>query len=107
MYDCKDLFAKIKRIADAYGYGLQTRQCMEELGELAQAINKHYKYVNALPFGGEDMACECRNRVIDEIADVQIMLWQMSYFLNAGKEVTATIAVKLQEAVECLDDYVL
>ncbi len=97
----------IKRIADAYGYGLQSRQCMEEMGKLAQALNKHYKFVNALPFGGVDMACESRSCVIDELADVQIMLWQMSYFLRAGMEIVETIDKKLCEQIECLDGYSL
>ena len=34
---------KIKAIADRYGYDAQSRQCIEEMAELTQAINKFWR----------------------------------------------------------------
>lgn len=33
----------IKKIADTYGYDAQSRQLIEEMAELTQAINKHWR----------------------------------------------------------------
>lgn len=40
---------KIRIIAEKYGYEPQSRQCIEEMAELIQAINKLYRKKN---FGG-------------------------------------------------------
>ncbi len=42
---------KIELIADRYGYEPQSRQCIEEMAELTQAINKLWRKRN---FGGND-----------------------------------------------------
>lgn len=34
---------KIAKIADTYGYDAQSRQCIEEMAELTQAINKLWR----------------------------------------------------------------
>lgn len=34
---------KIKKIARHYGYEAQSRQCIEEMAELTQAINKYWR----------------------------------------------------------------
>lgn len=34
---------KIQKIADTYGYDAQSRQCIEEMAELTQAINKFWR----------------------------------------------------------------
>lgn len=71
---------KIKRISSHYGYDAQSRQCIEEMAELTQALNKFWrkqlecgkKSINNVPFGTIE-----ENNVEDELADVQIMIWQM------------------------------
>lgn len=75
-------------IADTYGYDAQSRQCMEECAELIQAINKFWR---------KALDCETRktlpniysfvetrefNNLVDELADVQIMISQMLYLLQ-------------------------
>lgn len=42
---------KIELIAERYGYEPQSRQCIEEMAELTQAINKLWRKRN---FGGND-----------------------------------------------------
>ena len=65
---------KIELIADRYGYEPQSRQCIEEMAELTQAINKLWRKCN---FGGNDrQIAEAEDAVLDEMADTLIMLWQ-------------------------------
>ena len=80
---------KIKKIARHYGDEAQSRQCIEEMAELTQAINKYWrkdlecgKYPYN-PYDGymPDDSKEYKN-ILEEIADVQIMLQQMKFFLD-------------------------
>lgn len=45
---------EIKALADRYGYDSQSRQCIEEMAELTQAINKFWR--NNLKCGPADRA---------------------------------------------------
>lgn len=73
---------KIMTIADHYGYDAQSRQCMEEMAELTQAINKFWrnqldcgkKLLNNVPFGTKE-----ENNIEEELVDVYIMILQMKY----------------------------
>lgn len=84
---------KIQKIAQAYGYDAQSRQCVEEMAELTQAINKFWK--KALECGkgkqpdGEKYItmAPAYDNLVEEVADVQIMLWQMEYLLNADTSI--------------------
>lgn len=84
---------KIQKIAQAYGYDAQSRQCVEEMAELTQAINKFWK--KALECGkgkqpdGEKYITmsPAYDNLVEEVADVQIMLWQMEYLLNADTSI--------------------
>ena len=74
---------KIELIAERYGYELQSRQCIEEMAELTQAINKLWRKRN---FGGNDrQIAEAEDAVLDEMADTLIMLWQLKYLLGFGE----------------------
>lgn len=71
---------KIEKIARNYGYDAQSRQCIEEMAELTQAINKFWRNqlkcgdvdLSNIPFGTSE-----ENNIEEELADVQIMIWQM------------------------------
>lgn len=58
-----------------YGKEAQSRQAMEECAELVQAINKCLRYPNKE---------ECKDNLIEEIADVEIMLYQLKemFYIN-------------------------
>ncbi len=79
---------KIKKIARHYGYETQSRQCIEEMAELTQAINKFWRKqlcCGRMTFPKNDcdmpfMTAEYEN-LIEEISDVQIMLEQMKFLL--------------------------
>lgn len=79
-----DTVDKAITIANHYGYEAQSRQCMEECAELIQAINKHWR--NVLQCGNSRISertdCKEKNDIEEELADVQIMLWQISYLLD-------------------------
>jgi len=84
---------KIQKIAQTYGYDAQSRQCIEEMAELTQAINKFWR--KALDCGkgkqpdGEKYITmsPTYDNLVEEMADVQIMLWQMEYLLNADTSI--------------------
>lgn len=100
-------YTKIQKIAETYGYDCQSRQCIEEMAELTVAINKYYRgmkdfreHLNPPPPKKPLPLKELEN-VIEEIADVQIMLWQMAYLLNA--DVTPIIEQKLDRQLERIE----
>ena len=106
-------YPKIQKIADTYGYDAQSRQCIEEMAELTQAINKFWRKQMMCGFVSLDeiKAEETENsklsdekgyqNLVEEIADVQIMLWQMAYLLNA--DVTPIIEQKLDRQLERIE----
>ena len=66
---------EIEFIADIFGFEKQSQQAMEELAELIQALSKYNR--------GKENALE---NVIEEIADVEIMIEQLKYLLNIKEE---------------------
>ncbi len=67
----------IQKIADHYGYESQSRQLIEEMAELTQAINKAWR----CRYDYEDRI-EKKRDIAEEIADVTIMIEQMKYLLQ-------------------------
>ena len=89
---------KIQYIADHYGYEPQSRQLIEEMAELTGAINKDWRK----NFGAIDWAAlERRDDIVEEIADVTIMLEQIKYLLGVGDgELSKIIEQKLERQIE-------
>lgn len=94
-----EIAEKIKIIAEHYGYDAQSRQCIEEMAELTQAINKWWRVCGNGQRTEESIA-ECRYNLIEEIADVQIMLYQLGYLLDSRLEVSEMITKKLDRQLE-------
>ena len=94
-----EIAEKIKIIAEHYGYDAQSRQCIEEMAELTQAINKWWR-VCGNGQRTEKSIAECRYNLIEEIADVQIMLYQLGYLLDSRLEVSEMITKKLDRQLE-------
>lgn len=98
---------KIYKIAQTYGYDAQSRQCIEEMAELTQAINKFWRKV--LKCGKKDVVKydsisffpEEQDNLVEEMADVQIMLWQLEYLLNADTSII--IQQKLDRQMERIE----
>lgn len=72
---------KIKRIADYYGLKNQQRQLSEECAELIQATSKYMRYSEG-PIEAYTNDWKYIQNVIEEIADVEVMLEQVKYLLN-------------------------
>lgn len=77
----------LKQIADILGYEEQSMQLIEEMAELTQAINKYRRYEY------DEMRCN----IIEEIADVSIVLEQVAYLLETDmKRLNVTVAEKIE-----------
>ena len=111
-----NIYESIKKIADTYGYEAQSRQCIEEMAELTQAINKMWRKSFMSGFitlediqreeasGLKKFSDEKEYKdVIEEIADVQIMLCQMAYLLNA--DVQPILEQKLDRQLERIEKH--
>ena len=66
----------LKQIANILGYVEQSMQLIEEMAELTQSINKFRRYETE----------DTKNNLIEEIADVSIVLYQLAYLLKIDKE---------------------
>ena len=77
----------LKKIADHYGYEAQSSQLVEECAELIQAVNK---YRRAKAGAGQPLAdykiTVVLDNLIEEIADVEIMLEQIKYLLQIPED---------------------
>ena len=99
---------RIQKISDAYGYDAQSRQLIEELAELTQAVNKFWR--KQLDCGKKEFSkkdeeirfTEEYENMVEELADVQLMLLQMEYLLNA--DITEQMRDKVKRQMERLDE---
>ena len=65
----EELAKEIKQIADFYGYEHQKLKAAEECAELIQALAKE----------------DSEDHIVEELADVLIMVTQLAYLLGAEK----------------------
>lgn len=91
---------RIKKIADHYGYEAQSRQLIEEMAELTQAINKKWRNENGYIDGPEEIY---KARVIEEITDTEIMIEQVKYLLGIENRVKDWREKKLERTLEKID----
>ena len=84
---------KIQYIAEHYGYESQSRQLVEELSELIQAVCKHNRAYEERPIS---VSCDCHERdsIAEEIADVLIMIWQICHLIRISNERVVQISEK-------------
>ena len=79
---------KAQVIADHYELENQTVKAMEELAELIQALSK-----------GE------RKNILEEMADVCVMLEQLMYFYDIGKaELEAVMNIKMDRQLHRMEN---
>lgn len=73
--------------AKYYGYEAQSNQLVEECAELIQAVNKYRRAVARLgePVV-EDKKAVALDNLVEEIADVEIMIEQVKYLLQIPEE---------------------
>jgi NTP pyrophosphatase (non-canonical NTP hydrolase) len=77
-----------RKAIDTWGETAQLDQTIEELAELIQAINKYKRTKNIEP-------------MLEEIADVEIMISQMKYLLTCNSTQTLFTA---KESIEQIKD---
>lgn len=84
---CKSISELNKETAKYYGYEAQSNQLVEECAELIQAVSKYRRAVAGLgqPIAEEKKAVALEN-LIEEIADVEIMLEQVKYLLQIPED---------------------
>lgn len=98
----------IKEISENNRFDEASRQLFEEVGELIVAVNKVYrlKKSNVCPCFYE-VAIEMKNamdNVIEEIADVTIMLEQIKYLLRiSDNNINEIIEQKLNRQLERIE----
>ena len=93
----------IQKIAERYGYDAQSRQCIEEMAELTQAINKFWR--KQLKCGKTELPkADFRNaeyeNIVEELADVHIMIQQMIYFMDCEDAVALKVQEKLRRQMK-------
>ena len=81
----QEIATSIIAIGFHYGFESQSIQCIEEMAELTQAITK-LRRSRGIGQTTEKSEQECRDNVIEELADVYIMLIQMIYLMEASEE---------------------
>ena len=89
----KDIVKDIAFIAHYYGYEAQSRQLIEEMAELTQAINKKWRAENTGLYRGyyDDMRA-----ITEELADVQICIEQVKLLLGiTDKQIESTVESKI------------
>lgn len=97
----------IKKIADTYGYDAQSRQLIEEMAELTVALNKYHRGLEDFrkslnpPPPKKALPLKQLENLIEEIADVNIMLEQIKYLLSiSDTDIEHIIEQKLNRQLE-------
>jgi NTP pyrophosphatase (non-canonical NTP hydrolase) len=80
----------VEVIARRYGTDEQSRQTIEEMGELIVALNKVHRH-----YSNENIA-----NVIEELADVSLMVDQMIYLYDCENEVKNIKRQKVKRQLE-------
>lgn len=87
---------KLHDIAGYYGSTAQSRQCIEECAELIQAINK---WDRAQSLGDPEKVKKAVGSIVEEIADVRIMLDQLIYLYGCSEEVDKMMDGKINRQI--------
>lgn len=102
-----------EKIALEYGYEQQSRQLIEEMSELTQAVCKEQRVANTgWPLPDLENLMVARGRILEEIADVQIMLWQITFLLqrlngaekNTSEDLARIITRKIRRQFDRIEE---
>ncbi len=86
----------IKKIAKHYGYGEQSLMLIEEMAELAQAINKFRR-------AGKSDQDAALDHIHEEIADVEVCLDQIKWLLRCEANVKMWKDIKTARQVKRIE----
>lgn len=76
----------IEKIALHYGFTSQSRQTIEEMAELTVALSKMHR----------EYSKDNLDNIIEELADVQIMIGQMMFLTSSKNEVKQIMEQKIK-----------
>ena len=101
-------FARIMRknsdrakIADHYGLRIQEQQLIEEMAELTQAICKDKRSKGEGQSLGDDWRFkDIHANLVEELADVKLVLEQVIYLMDADDAIQEIIQQKIQRTFE-------
>ena len=88
---------QVEQLAMYYGFEAQSNQAIEEMAELTIALNKYKR--NLATYQRENRVYELDENVVEEIADVELMLQQIKILLSIdqkGIEIVKEMKVKRQ-----------
>ena len=94
---------QIRYIANHYGFESQSRQLMEECGELAQITNKVWRLTKELLNNHEKALdyVKAEDNLVGEIADVSIMIAQIQELLGiSDARIVDMVDFKLKREIE-------
>ena len=94
----KTINKQLKKIADHYGYEAQSRQTIEEMAELTVAINKNWRSEKGYTKGPVSPEL-----MIEELADVSVMIQQLIYLVNGEDEVSGIINEKINRQLKRME----
>ena len=92
----------IIEIAEFYGYDAQSRQLIEEMAELTQAINKAWRK----RYDDFEERTKTFENIREEICDVEIMLSQIKHLLSCNDEVEQEKERKILRQLERMKEEV-
>lgn len=90
----------LNRAIDTYGEEAQMDMCIEEMSELTKAILKLRRYQNAHEGNCTEVLLD---NIVEEVADVEIMLEQVKIMLECENSVNEQKEYKLKRLKERLD----
>lgn len=92
----------IKRIANHFGTRNQLEKAVEECGELAEAI---HDYLNGIDLEADPVdSARDREHVIEEMADVLILIEELAYLLSARPELWKMRGYKIERTLKRMKD---
>ena len=93
------------KLANQTGLECQMHQLIEEMGELTQVICKYFR-INGqgLPVSPLLTKREVQHNLIEELADVKVVLDQIIFLLGCDKEVLEVINYKIERMNERMKD---
>ncbi len=97
-----------QKIADYYGLDKQLRQLQEECGELIVAVNKYFRKKDW--YSVEPPAVllkEQRKELINELADVIVMINQIVYLMDAHREMNDVMSFKIYRQLKRIEEELL
>lgn len=93
----------IFEIAGHYGYDTQSRQLVEEMAELTQAINKFWRNQQAcgkIEYEDVPLNTQEEKNIIEELADVELLIDQMKLILMCREDVNEIKQQKIKRQLQ-------